>query len=56
MINALKVIDVPLIVRLEGTNERQAKKLLEKHSDRIISADNLDDAAKLSVAASLKAN
>jgi len=53
LINALKVIDVPLVVRLEGTNEKQAKQLLAGFSDRIISADNLDEAAKLAVQASL---
>lgn len=51
----MKVIDVPLIVRLEGTNEKQAKELLAEHSDRIISADNLDEAAIKAVQASLKA-
>ena len=56
LINALKVIDVPLVVRLEGTNEKEAKQLLAQHSDRIISAENLEEAAKLAVQASLNAN
>lgn len=50
------MIDVPLVVRLEGTNEKAAKELLAQHSDRIISAENLDEAAKLAVQASLNAN
>lgn len=54
LINALKVIDVPLVVRLEGTNEKQAKQLLSQHSDRIISADNLDEAAQFAVQQALK--
>lgn len=54
LINALKVIDVPLVVRLEGTNEKQAKQLLSQHSDRIISAENLDEAAQKAVSQALK--
>lgn len=49
LINSLPIIDVPLIVRLEGTNEAQAKKLLAQHSDRIVTVDNLEDAARIAV-------
>ena len=39
-------ITVPLVVRLEGTNVELGKKLLEKSGLRIVSADDLADAAK----------
>ena len=38
-------IDVPLVVRLEGTNVELGKKLLDDSGLAIVSADNLDDAA-----------
>jgi succinyl-CoA synthetase beta subunit len=44
-------IGVPLIVRLEGTNVEQGKKLLAESGLDIIPADDLDDAAKKAVAA-----
>ncbi len=39
-------INVPLVVRLAGTNFEKGKKILESSNLKIISADNLDDAAK----------
>ena len=39
-------ISVPLVVRLEGTNVNEGKKILENSSIDIIPASNLDDAAK----------
>ena len=44
-------IHVPLVVRLEGTNVQQGKKILADSGLPIISADDLDDAAKKAVAA-----
>jgi len=42
---------VPLVVRLEGTNVEQGKKLLAQSGLAVIPADDLDDAAKKAVAA-----
>jgi len=39
-------INVPLVVRLAGTNFEEGKKILQNSDLKIISADNLDDAAK----------
>ena len=39
-------LDVPLVVRLEGTNVDMGKKILEQSGLAINSADDLDDAAK----------
>ena len=39
-------IKVPLVVRLSGTNFEEGKKILKNSNLKIISADNLDDAAK----------
>ena len=39
-------ISVPLVVRLEGTNVNEGKKILENSTIEIIPASNLDDAAK----------
>lgn len=44
-------IKVPLIVRLEGTNVENGKRLLKESKLSIISADGMDDAAKKAVAA-----
>ena len=44
-------IHVPLVVRLEGTNVQQGKKILADSGLPIISADDLDDAAKKAVQA-----
>lgn len=42
-------IQVPLIVRMEGTNVEQGKKLLKESGLAIITADSLEDAAKKAV-------
>ena len=39
-------INVPLVVRLAGTNFEEGKKILQNSNLKIISADNLDGAAK----------
>ena len=39
-------INVPLVVRLAGTNFVEGKKILDNSNLKIISAENLDDAAK----------
>ena len=39
-------ISVPLVVRLAGTNFKEGKKILDTSGLKLISADNLDDAAK----------
>jgi succinyl-CoA synthetase beta subunit len=44
-------ISVPLVVRLEGTNVERGKELLRESGLAIIPADDLDDAAKKTVAA-----
>ena len=48
VINAAKDIDinVPLVVRLAGTNFKEGKKILDSSGLKLISAENLDDAAK----------
>ena len=43
-------IQVPLVVRLEGTNVEQGKEILAKSGLAIISADDLNDAAEKAVA------
>jgi succinyl-CoA synthetase beta subunit len=48
-------LDVPLVVRLEGTNADLGKKILAGSGLRIIAADDLDDAAQKIVAATAKA-
>lgn len=42
-------LELPLVVRLEGTNVDWGKKIIEESGLNIISAENLDDAAKKSV-------
>ena len=39
-------IKVPLVVRLAGTNFKEGKEILDKSGLKLISAENLDDAAK----------
>jgi succinyl-CoA synthetase beta subunit len=39
-------ISVPLVVRLAGTNFKEGKEILDNSGLRLISAENLDDAAK----------
>ena len=43
-------LDVPLIVRLQGTNKDLGKQLLENSGLNIIAADGLDEAAQKAVA------
>lgn len=52
IINACKSINlsVPLVVRLEGTNVQEAKRLLKESGLRITPARDLDDAARKAVA------
>ena len=44
-------LQVPLVVRLEGTNVEQGKKIINESGLNVISADDLDDAAQKIVAA-----
>ncbi|ACO68473.1 succinate-coa ligase [Micromonas commoda] len=44
-------LQVPLVVRLEGTNVEAGKEILEKSGMDIIAANDLDDAAKKAVSA-----
>jgi len=48
IVNACKSIDlkIPLVVRLEGTNVDNAKRIIAESGLAILSAENLDDAAK----------
>ena len=56
IIKAIKdvAVTVPVIVRLEGTNVEQGQKLLAECDLDIISASDLDDAARKAVAATKK--
>ncbi|XP_076845295.1 LOW QUALITY PROTEIN: succinate--CoA ligase [GDP-forming] subunit beta, mitochondrial [Brachyhypopomus gauderio] len=47
-------LKVPLVVRLEGTNVQEAKRILSESGLPITSANDLDDAAKKAVAAITK--
>jgi len=53
IVNAAKDVGVelPLIVRLEGTNVELGKKIIDESGLTIINADNLDDAAQKAVKA-----
>ena len=53
IVDAVKEIklDLPLVVRLEGTNVEIGKKILNDSGLKIISANDLDDAAQKAVAA-----
>ncbi len=53
VVNAAKEIniDVPLVVRLAGTNFKEGKEILDNSGLKLISAENLDDAAKKIVGA-----
>jgi len=42
-------VQVPLIVRLEGTNVERGKEILKESDVTIITADDLDDAAMKAV-------
>ena len=54
IVEAYKTVgfNVPLVVRLEGTEVEQGKKILAESDVDIITADGLTDAAKKVVAAS----
>ena len=53
IVAAAKELDlqVPLVVRLEGTNVALGKKILNESDLKLIAADDLADAAKKAVAA-----
>ena len=53
IVNAAKEVgvDMPLIVRLEGTNVELGKQIIKDSGLTIITADDLDDAAQKAVAA-----
>ena len=53
VVNAAKEINigVPLVVRLAGTNFKEGKEILDNSGLKLISAENLDDAAKKIVGA-----
>jgi len=57
VIAAAKEVDlsVPLVVRLEGTNVQKGKELMANSGLPIISADDLEDAAKKVVEATQEA-
>ena len=38
-------INIPLVVRLAGTNYKEGKEILDKSNLKILSANNLNDAA-----------
>ena len=44
-------LEVPLVVRLEGTNVAAGKKIINESGLNVIAADDLDDAAQKIVAA-----
>ncbi|CAG0888654.1 unnamed protein product, partial [Darwinula stevensoni] len=52
IMNALKSIQmtIPLVVRLEGNNVKEAKRILEESGENIIIANDLDEAARKVVA------
>jgi len=43
-------LDIPLIVRLKGTKEAEAKKMIQESGLKIIPYDSLDEAAQAAVA------
>ena len=49
--NHFALFKIPLVVRLEGTNVDNAKKIIEESGLAIVSATDLDDAAKKAVTA-----
>ena len=57
VIAAVKAVglEVPLVVRLEGTNVQEGKDIISSSGLNVISADDLDDAAQKIVAAIKKA-
>ena len=42
-------LNVPLVVRLEGTNVEEGKRILTQSTVKIVSANDLDDAASKAV-------
>ncbi|KAG6658817.1 succinate--CoA ligase [ADP-forming] subunit beta, mitochondrial-like [Carya illinoinensis] len=56
IVNAAKEVSlkVPVIVRLEGTNVDQGKRILKESGMALITADDLDDAAEKAVKAAYK--
>lgn len=44
-------LQVPLVVRLEGTNVEKGKQIINESGLNVIAADDLDDAAQKIVAA-----
>ncbi|KAB2061987.1 hypothetical protein ES319_A10G123600v1 [Gossypium barbadense] len=56
IINAAKqvTLKVPVVVRLEGTNVDKGKRILKESGMTLITADDLDDAAKKAVKAASK--
>ena len=56
IVEALKTVemDVPLVVRLEGTNVDKGREILENSSVKVISAFSMDDGAKKIVKATKK--
>ena len=57
MIAAVKTVglQVPLVVRLEGTNVEEGKQIIRESGLNVIPADDLDDAAQKIVNAVRKA-
>ena len=53
IVSAAKVVgvNVPLVVRLEGTNVEEGKRILKESGMDIITASDLDDAASKATAA-----
>ncbi|VDK46144.1 unnamed protein product [Cylicostephanus goldi] len=51
IIKATKELDIkiPIVVRLQGTKVEEGKALIVKSNLRIVSCDNLDEAAKMAV-------
>ena len=51
IVSAVKdvVIQIPIVVRLEGTNVERGKKILDESKLNITSADSLGEAAKQAV-------
>jgi succinyl-CoA synthetase beta subunit len=47
-------LKVPLVVRLEGTNVQLGKKIINNSGLNVVSADDLDDAARKIVRATRK--
>ncbi|KAF8372191.1 sucg-1, partial [Pristionchus pacificus] len=53
-ISAFKNATIPVVVRLEGTNVEEGRRLLRESGLSVISADGLDDAAAKAVAAAAR--